>query len=448
MNAGGQWRRSAIGLLILLSITAVQWLHHPPEIAASGSSLQALIDHADPGAKIVIPSGSYTGPIRIAKTISLIAEQDATVTVTNESEEPAISITADDVSIVGITVNDESMKEAPSVLVEGDRVLLKGLSIATGSDGIQLRGTQGGKVDSSSITWGASDRTKIFQRGNGIDLFEAHAAELRGNSIVAMYDGIYMENSDDTLVAANTIRHSRYGVHCMYTKGTVVQDNIGSMNITGAMIMSVQEVIVERNEFAKQNENVNSQGILLYDAHHSILRNNITEGNRVGLYIEQSASNTIENNEMINNFTGLQLLSSEGNIIQHNSFIGNVNDAGARSSSGNEIKENFWDSFQGIDATGDGSSDIPYAVNPFFETLVKKKPVFQLFFQSPGMVFLEGLYQSQRSDWARDEAPLLLPLPSIADPSSGTANGLTGILGTCMLIGAGSLLFAMRRRDR
>lgn len=435
-------------LLILLCLVTIPWLLHPSGTAASGSSLQALIDHGDPGATIVVPPGSYNGPVRIAKTLSLVADQGGTVTLTNDSEEPAVKITADDVTIDGITIQDESVKEAPSVLVKGDRVHLKELSIATGSDGIQLRGTQDGIVESSSITWGASERTKMFNRGNGIDLYEAHAAEVRGNSIIAMYDGIYTENSDDTLVVANTIQYSRYGVHCMYTKGTIVQDNVGTMNITGAMIMSVQEVIVERNVFAKQNENVNSQGILLYDAHYSIVRSNIAEGNRVGLYVEQSTNNTIENNEIISNFTGLQLLSSEENIVGHNSFIGNVHAAGARGSSGNELRGNFWDSFQGLDATGDGSSDIGYAINPFFEKLVKKKPVFQLFFQSPGMVFLEGLYQSQRSDWATDEAPLISPPTSDGRPQTAGSDWITGIMGGGLLLGAGTLIFSMRRRDR
>lgn len=109
-----------------------------------------------------------------------------------------------------------------------------------------------------------------------------HLFKIIALTVIAMHDGVYMENSDRNIVEGNRFERLRYGVHCMYTVGTIIRDNMGEYNITGAMIMAVRDVEVSANRFAKQNENVNSQGILLFDAVDSIIRDNVTEGNRVG----------------------------------------------------------------------------------------------------------------------------------------------------------------------
>ncbi|WP_232016280.1 right-handed parallel beta-helix repeat-containing protein [Paenibacillus baekrokdamisoli] len=413
-------------------------------------NLQGIIDRAEPGETIIVPPGNYEGPLIISKTLRLEAEHEGSVTLLNSGKGAALQIESDHVTVTGLEIMDELVKEKPSVLVTGDGVLLERLHIHTGSYGIKMQNADDGDVRNNTIEWSSLESRqaiKMADKGNGIDLYNAHRNRITENIIKRVHDGIYLENSDENTIIGNRIENSRYGVHCMYTKGTVIRENIGQMNITGAMVMTVRDVEVVNNTFMKQSENVNSQGILLYDAHFTTVRNNRLEGNRVGLYIEQSANNRIENNGVTDNFIGIQLLESIQNTIRGNRFSGNVSDALAKNSTGNDITGNFWDSFRGIDADGDGRSDIVYAINPFFQGLIQKRPAFQLFFQSPGMVFLESLYQSERSKWTKDISPLMAPPASTRlyeQSASGIKTGLIGIL----LLGSTCIILLLTRRRK
>lgn len=388
--------------------------------ADSSVTLQDLIDDASSGATIILPPGRYEGPLVVDKSIELIVEEEGTVTLHHSGSEPAIRI-------------------------EADEVTLTGLYIETASDGIVMRDADRSEVRNTTIVWGGSSDTKSFAKGNGIDLYNAHQVRLIGNTIRSMSDGIYMENSDDTHVADNRIENSRYGVHCMYTKGTVIERNVGIQNVTGAMVMAVRNVKVIQNTFTEQDENVNAQGILLFDAEETLVEGNSIEGNRVGLYVEKSANNELVRNKLTYNFIGIQLIHSEQNVIRENQMMGNVSDAEAKDSPNNEITSNFWDGLQGIDLDGDGASELRYAINPFFSGLVQKRPAFQLFFQSPGMVFLESLFQADRSLWTTDRQPLLSPplVPDQTDvPTQEVWMGVIGLL----LLGCSSLLILWSRR--
>ncbi|WP_227793457.1 right-handed parallel beta-helix repeat-containing protein [Paenibacillus guangzhouensis] len=412
----------------------------------SALNLQAIVDQAKPGETIVLEPGTYEGPITITKSLTIRSTQAGTVELRNRSQRPAVSIEADETTLSGLRVIDETVKAAPTLLVTGDRVVLEDLHIQTGSGGIAAKDADGGTLSRTTIEWTA-EGVRMADKGNGMDLFNAHRWRITGNTIRLVHDGIYMENSDDAIVSGNVIERSRYGVHCMYTRGTKIQNNEGKLNVTGAMVMTSRQVSVTGNTFTKQSENVNSQGILLYDAHESWVADNMVVGNRVGLYVEQSTDNRLENNQVTYNFVGIQLLESSGNTIEGNAFLGNVSDAQAKGSVRNTLVGNYWDSFQGIDVNGDGKSELTYAINPFFQGLTQRRPAFQLFFQSPGMVFLEGLFQTERERWATDLAPLMAP-PGSGPREERSEDGLmTGLAGFTLLGSTGLLFYRMRRRS-
>jgi nitrous oxidase accessory protein len=104
---------------------------------------------------------------------------------------------------------------------------------------------------------------------------------------------------------------------------------------------------------------------------------------------------------------GIQFLESGNNRFHNNRFIANVIEAEALESSGNLMASNYWDAIQGLDLDQDGLSDIPYAINPFYQQLIQKTPAYQLFFQSPSMVYLSNLFMSEKGSWATDVTPLM-----------------------------------------
>ncbi|MFS0725988.1 nitrous oxide reductase family maturation protein NosD [Paenibacillus sp. 1P07SE] len=451
IDAGRQlagWIRR--GLLVLVLTAAAAGAARDTAADTGGTSLQERIDQAIAGERLTIPAGTYEGAVVIDKPLVLEAERAGAVVLLHRGEGSALRIEAADVTVSGLRILDETVKTEPTVLVAGDRVRLEGLEITTVSDGIQLRGVQGGELRGNVIAW--SDQSparevRLAAKGNGIDGYDAHRHVIAGNRIRDMHDGIYLENSDDNEVTDNELTDSRYGIHCMYTKGTRIIGNRGEGNVTGAMVMNTRDVEIAGNTFAKQNENVNSQGLLLFDAHGTLVRHNELAGNRVGIYIEQSADNRIEANRIMDNYTGIQLISATGNTLRGNELTGNMADAQARGSADNEITGNFWDAHRGIDYDGDGYSDTAYAVNPLFAGIVQRRQQLQLLFQSPGMVFLEELYQADRATWTTDRAPLMAP-PMREEPGAPGAGGWqTGLAGMGLVAATGFLYYVARRRE-
>ncbi|WP_165452179.1 right-handed parallel beta-helix repeat-containing protein [Paenibacillus thalictri] len=406
------WRSAVI--IVIAAATAL--FAEPWDIRADageaghGRSLQQLIDGTPAGGTLVLPEGEYEGTAAIRKPLTIRGTSDVRISG-GGSDKPVIAIEASGVRLENLQISQMSKAETAAVLITAERTVIDSLRIDTRSFGIMLRDSGHNEIVNSVIRWQASpakaNQAKLSDKRNGIDLFNSHDNRIYGNSISTMNDGIYLENSHRNTVENNRIDHSRYGVHCMYTDGTIVRGNIGSFNVTGAMVMGVKDAIVSGNTFTKQSENVNSQGLLLFDVQTSLIEDNKVEGNRVGFYIEQSQRNEIRHNEVLQNFVGIQLLESEGNRFQENRFTGNVIESEASESSANLFISNIWDSFQGIDTDGDGVSNTAYAMNPFFQKLTSATPAYQLFFHSPGMLFLESMFTAGKEEWTVDKTPLM-----------------------------------------
>ncbi|WP_438348059.1 right-handed parallel beta-helix repeat-containing protein [Paenibacillus sp. FA6] len=368
-------------------------------------SLQEIIDQSSPGTSIVLESGTYQGPVIINKKLSI--RGDGSVTLLNNTQQSAIAIHSNGVTLQGINIQHNADGESTAIEVTADEVTLEQLRIHTRGYGIKLREANRGIIQNNDIKWFIPKGAEAGKRGNGIDLYNSHDNQIEYNEISYLRDGIYLENSHNTVVNGNKLFHLRYGIHCMFIDGSHVTDNEGEYNMTGAMVMGVTNVVVSGNSFRKQSGNVHAQGILLYDVHRSSIERNVVEGNRVGIYMEQSSENQLMDNAVLRNFIGIQLKDAESNRIHSNAFIANVIEAEAVDSKDNEIKGNYWDSFQGLDLDHDGTSDIPYALNPFYQNLISRNSAYQLFFQSPGMTFLSDMFTGGREHWSADSSPLM-----------------------------------------
>jgi nitrous oxidase accessory protein len=396
--------------------------------------LQPIIDSAGNGETITLAPGTYLGPVRIDKRLAINGNGGATLLNTSADGQVAVLIRADDVQLENLNIQQNNDEEAAAVRVEADRVTLKGLAIHTAGFGIVLREANGGVITMNKIRWFIPKGEAPGTRGNGIDLYNSHGTEIRENEISYLRDGIYLENSRNTVVDQNKLSYLRYGVHCMYINGSRVTNNTGEYNITGAMVMGVTDVVVSGNSFRKQNQNVHSQGILLYDVRTSSVLNNVVEGNRVGIYIQQSSDNVLQNNLVLRNYIGIQFEDAEGNRFQRNGFVANVIEAQATGSKDNELNGNYWDSFEGLDLTGDGLSDLRYAINPFYQQLVSNNAAYQLFFQSPGMTFLSDMYTSGKKQWSTDPAPLMqLEASAVTQGQTGGGQGTVMVVGWLLM---------------
>lgn len=401
--------------------------------ASAPNSLQSLIDRTSTG-ELSIPPGQYRGPIVINKPIALLG--NGNVTITSQGDQPVITVNADHVSITGIHVIDErSHPDNAAIVLHGSGHVLDRLLIQSAGSGIQLREAHKSVLQELQIS-GLGNQSgnggQLFLRGNGIDLWGSHDNRIISCTISSMMDGIYLESSESNRILNNTVSDSRYAIHLMFTKDTIVTGNIGNRNVTGLMVMGTNRTRIEQNRFYKQSQNVNSQGLLLYDVKNAVVEHNRIEGNRVGIYLELSSSNTFRDNMIAFNFIGLQAIESSRNELVGNSFISNVIQAQAKESSGNDLNGNFWDDTEKIDLQGDGKSDLPYRISPFFLTLTNAAPPYQLFFHSPGMVFLESLFHTGTDQWLTDSTPLIRP-PAAPFESVNTDHRSAGLIFSVLL---------------
>lgn len=413
--------------------------------------LQPLVDQAMPGTTIDIPPGLYTGPVIIDKPLTL--KGNGKVQIQRAGEGPVLVIVANGVSLSGIEITDKTASPKEStVYVEGSDNELNHVQIHTRGIGIQLREAHRNRLEHIHVdsiadseqnraNSGAkpeqkpeSGRSSFFQKGNGIDLWGSHDNIIRFSTISGVQDGIYIESSESNHLEKNLVTRSRYGYHLMFTKNSRLIENEGEGNVVGAMVMQTEGTQVIGNHFTKQYENVNSQGILIYNVKNAVVKENHIEENRIGIRVEQASGNQIASNFVAHNFVGLQLIRTNDNLFRHNQLISNVIQAQNLQSGTNDIRENYWDDAKTLDFTGDGKSDLPYRIQPFFLAMVEAAPPFQLFFQSPGMMFLEGLAgHSGDTRQVSDNAPLIRPIHSSL-PSGSERQGATGLAGIMMLL--------------
>ncbi|GGF69217.1 copper-binding periplasmic protein [Paenibacillus albidus] len=425
-------RRALIPLILFFLIMPVSYGTVRANTKPEAIPLQPIIDAANSGDTLTLEPGTYLGPIHIDKRLTISGGGRSTLLNPSPKAEVAVLIRSDGVQLQNLNIQQDNDGEAAAVRVEADQVTLKNLSIHTAGFGIVLREASGAVITNNKIRWFIPKGSAAGTRGNGIDLYNSHGASISKNEISYLRDGIYLENSRNTKVDQNRLSYLRYGVHCMYINGSSVTDNIGEYNVTGAMVMGVKDVVVSGNSFRKQSQNVHSQGILLYDVRTSRIFNNLVEGNRVGIFMQQSSGNTLRNNLVLRNFVGIQFEGAEDNRFQRNGFIANVIEAQASGSQNNELNGNFWDSFQGLDISGDGFSDLPYAINPFYQQLIEREAAYQLFFQSPGMTFLSDMFNSGKEQWSADSAPLL---QFELETGAGTGADEGGGQGPVMVVG-------------
>jgi len=384
-----RWNLLFFGMLVFAALSV-------PLSAEAAESLQKQIDELPSGGKLVLDSGVYKESLLITKPIT-IEGSDGTI-ITQCSDEPVMTIIGAKVTIKNLQVVSCSKAEGTAAIsVKGVNHTLENIMITASQFGIKLNEAHSTTISNLEISGEG--------KANGIDLWKSSDNLITNTVIDHVYDGIYLEDSHDNRLIDNKVTHARYGYHLMFSNGTELKGNHSSENTTGAMIMSTRDTVVENNQLLENNENVNAQGLLLYDTYKAKISHNIISNNRVGLFLDTSNQNLIENNVVTQNFIGMQLREFHENVIRDNSMIGNVYDSQAINSQDNQIQGNYWDSSLKLDTAGNGTSIIPSTSDPYFLTITNSTPEFQLFFHAPGMLVLQKLLKSHDEALLRDDTP-------------------------------------------
>lgn len=404
----------AVGVCLLIALAQ--------EDRTYALDLQQEIDQAAPGAAIVVAKGQYRGPLIIDKPLSIQAEQGATVY--NDTGSPALWIRGSNVHIEGLAiVHNTPQMEVPAVKVTGHRNVLSAIDIQTKGTGISLERADDNILSEIAVL-GPFERLQasgsmINRQGNGIDLVQSHRNRIEQTAIRQAQDAIYIEHSTNNIVSSNRVSDSRYGIHLMFTENTTLAGNMAERNITGAMVMGTKGTNIVGNRFVKQAGHVHSQGLMLYDVQQATVTGNVLAQNLIGLLIDSSSRNVIKENEIRSNYIGLQMQASQQQQLQRNDFIANSIDALARRSDNNDVAHNYWDGHLGFDADGDRVSNLPFHADPILPALVTQNPAYQIFADSPGLLFFNYVLALNRDEVVTDDAPLMSSNKQIHEANTG-----------------------------
>jgi nitrous oxidase accessory protein len=402
---------------------------------APGSDLQGAIDRAADGATIVLETGDHRGPIRLARRITVRGDPGATIT--GDGQGSVVTISAEgaavrDLTIAGSGKNLQSMDSGVFIEKTAKGAVVSGNRVVGNLFGVYVHGAERALVADNTIIGIRGGRTS--EAGNGVSVWNAPGAEIRGNDVSFGRDGIFVITSRMNVLAGNRFRNLRFAVHYMYGNDGRIIDNVSAGDHVGFAIMFSNRLVVSGNRSEKDRDhgllfnyangarierNVVEGGVVSgaddgegYDAEHAALRDasrELTEGPRLGPEKCVFIYNANNNKFTANRFSGCQIgvhftAGSERNEISGNAFIGNrhqVKYVGTRHldwSVGG--RGNYWSDNPAFDLDGDGIADTAYRPNDIVDKVLWTAPAAKILVNSPAVQILR---------WAQAQFPALYP---------------------------------------
>jgi len=358
---------------------------------------QPLVDAAAAGSTLRPPPGVYAGPVNVNKP--LIIEGGGAVTIDAGDKGTVMTLNANDSVVRGLrlTGSGTSHDTDDSCLdVRGNRNVIEDLTADNCLFGIDLKQSSHTVVRNNRIR---SKPVDLGMRGDGLRLWYSH----------------------DNLIEANEVIDSRDMV-AWYSHRNVFRGNIGQRSRYSLHFMFADDNIVENNRFRD-----NAVGVYFMYTHGGAARGNIishaTGATGMGIGFKESSGTVIEGNEIIycgvgigsdlspfqpdstielrgNRFAynGIAILfNSEigGNNLSNNIFEGNLQDVSYGSLTENPEKNfwegNYWDTYQGFDANGDGIGDTPHESYAWADQIWMEFPMASFFRASPVLELLNFL---------------------------------------------------------
>jgi len=294
-------------------------LRHLPSIVCLLSIL-LIVASAAPAAQ-QIPATSAS----MSKEFVDVTDLQDNIILSYTTHDP-ITITADgDFSSQGFPGSGTS--EVPFVI--------EGYNITTTGDSISIANTDVHFVIRDCLLVGADES------GNGVKLADVINGEIRGNTIIEKFNGIFLTSSSSgNKILQNTISECADGVVLFSSSNTNIVD--------------------ENNIFD------NIWGIILSGSSNNQVVNNTITGNNDGVTLGMASDNTLLNNTFSGNDDDIDIDSnSDNNLIYLNVFAdgsNNVVDDGTGNHWNTTGKGNYWSDYNGtgVVTIPGGASSIDY----------------------------------------------------------------------------------------
>jgi len=288
-------RKDVYGQLILISALLLILSGNPTTAATYVVSpdyddkfIQATINRASDGDRIIVKSGNYQENINVTKKISLIG-------LDTGNGKPVV----------------DAGGYGSAVVISSDEVLFEGFTV-----------TNSGKL------WKDAG-IKVTSKDNVI----------RNNNLTGNEYGIVLDNSARNNVMKNFICQNDVGISLYTSERCTIVENDACNNTFGGILLSKANNNTIRNNNASLNR---WAGIILGECSDNTVSNNIVRYNEnQGIWLLRSSANTIRGNRVRYNYIfGVRLLYSNRNAVTSNTIRNNLDGISLESSSGNILAGN------------------------------------------------------------------------------------------------------------
>lgn len=417
------------------------------------SPLQALVDRAQPGDRVVVPAGTYDGDLLIDRPITLSGSGRPTLRGSGSGS--VVRVRAAGVVIEGFDIDGRGQgdlgRDTSGIHVAAPRVTIRDCRIRQALFGVYLREADDAVVEATTVT-GIPGRDP-GENGSGIHVWNSQRFRLVGNTITGVRDGFYIQSSSNGLVRGNRAGDLRYGLHYMFSDDNVFEDNVFERGAAGAALMYSDRVAFRRNQFVR-NRGFASVGLLLKECDEVVAEDNLIADNARGIFLEGSYRNQFRRNLVAMSDMALVIYdSSGGNHFAGNAFVGNLTPLSLSGKRTDTVFDgNYWSDHGVPDLDGDGVSDRPYRLSNVFDHLRGNLTAADLFSRS---VAASALGAAERAFPVLDPLPVVdahplarppvldtVPMPATIAPSQSAASTVPPLL---LLLVGGCVLAAGRR---
>ncbi len=393
--------------------------------------LQPLIDDLESGDVLLIPPGTYAGPVDVQEAITL--DGQGKVTIDSGGKGSVIVLNTDGAVIknLHLTNSGEHHNDLDSgIQVRGNFNVIKNNVIDNCLFGIDLQQSENNIVKGNTIS---SKDEELGMRGDAIRLWYSFNNKITYNTINNTRDMVVWY-SKNNLIKNNITHGGRYGLHFMYSQFNKVINNEYYDTSVGIFLMYSDGVIITNNIISHAT-GAAGVGIGFKETSDIVVSDNKILFSSVGLSIDVSpyqpdTINHFTNNLIAFNGIGIRFLADwKDNIFKNNHFKANITQisvSGGKTANRNLWQGNYWDDYEGFDLNHDNIGDTPHDIYAYADRIWQDVPGAQ-FYKGSAMLelldFLERLAPfSEPNLILRDKSPLMtVNMESAGNSDNGNA---------------------------